>query len=162
MTPQKATLDRLRTLPWFVSHRSLSPKFQFSLSAVTLGIYFCASHALYIPEGEHFCHNWDSECRSLYQRLLPPISPPAPPLKNDIWWGVVWLTWKLPHPRLSLRWSSQWSLGGRCCPFFRYSLGKSAKKRVHMYIFLAFQKWSKMKKKIKDCYQEIVYYIFLW
>ncbi len=34
------------------------------------------------------------ECRSLYQRLLPPIlfsppPPPAPPVKNDIWWGVV-------------------------------------------------------------------------
>jgi hypothetical protein len=36
MTPQKATLDRLRTLSWFVSYRRLSSQFQFSLSLVTL------------------------------------------------------------------------------------------------------------------------------
>ncbi len=36
MTPQKATLDSLRTLSWFVSYRRLSSQFQFSLSAVTL------------------------------------------------------------------------------------------------------------------------------
>jgi hypothetical protein len=36
MTPQKATLDSLRTLSWFVSYRRLSSQFQFSLSLVTL------------------------------------------------------------------------------------------------------------------------------
>jgi hypothetical protein len=36
ITPQKATLDSLRTLSWFVSYRRLSSQFQFSLSAVTL------------------------------------------------------------------------------------------------------------------------------
>jgi hypothetical protein len=36
MIPQKATLDSLRTLSWFVSYRRLSSQFQFSLSAVTL------------------------------------------------------------------------------------------------------------------------------
>ncbi len=36
MTPQKATLDSLRTLSWFVSYRRLSSQFQFSLSAITL------------------------------------------------------------------------------------------------------------------------------
>jgi hypothetical protein len=41
MTPHKATLDSLRTLSRFVSYRRLSPKFQFSRSAVTLGIYLC-------------------------------------------------------------------------------------------------------------------------
>ncbi len=37
LAPQKATLDSLRTLSWFVSYRRLSSQFQFSLSAVTLG-----------------------------------------------------------------------------------------------------------------------------
>ncbi len=41
MTPQKTILDSLRTLSWLVSYRRLSPQFQFSLSAVTLGIYLC-------------------------------------------------------------------------------------------------------------------------
>ncbi len=36
MTPQKAILDSLRTLSWFVSCRRLSSQFQFSLSAGTL------------------------------------------------------------------------------------------------------------------------------
>jgi hypothetical protein len=36
MTPQKATLDSMRILSWFVSNRRLSSQFQFSLSAVTL------------------------------------------------------------------------------------------------------------------------------
>ncbi len=39
MTPQKATLDSMRTLSRFVSYRRLSSQFQFSLSAVTLVIY---------------------------------------------------------------------------------------------------------------------------
>jgi hypothetical protein len=39
MTPQKATLDSMQPLSWFVSYRRLSPQFQFSLTAVTLGIY---------------------------------------------------------------------------------------------------------------------------
>jgi hypothetical protein len=39
MTPQKATLDSMRTLSLFVSYRRLSPQFQFSQSAVTLVIY---------------------------------------------------------------------------------------------------------------------------
>jgi hypothetical protein len=39
MKPQKANLGSKRTLSCFVSYRSLSPQFQFSLSAVTLGIY---------------------------------------------------------------------------------------------------------------------------
>ncbi len=37
--PQKATLDSLRTLLWFVSYWLLAPKFQHSLSAVILVIY---------------------------------------------------------------------------------------------------------------------------
>jgi hypothetical protein len=39
MTPQKATMDSMRTLTVFVSYRLLSPQFQFSLSAAALGIY---------------------------------------------------------------------------------------------------------------------------
>ncbi len=39
MTPQKASLDSMRTLSWFISYRHLSPQFQFSLSAAALGIY---------------------------------------------------------------------------------------------------------------------------
>ena len=39
MTPQKATLDSLRTFSRFVSYRRLAPKFQHSLYAITLGIY---------------------------------------------------------------------------------------------------------------------------
>ncbi len=39
MTPQKATLDSMRTLSWFVPCRRLSPQFQFSLSTAALGIY---------------------------------------------------------------------------------------------------------------------------
>jgi hypothetical protein len=39
ITPEKATLDTLHTLSRFVSYRSLAPKFQHSLSAVTLGIF---------------------------------------------------------------------------------------------------------------------------
>ncbi len=38
--PPEGHLDSMRTLSWFVSsYRRLSPPFQFSLSAVTLGIY---------------------------------------------------------------------------------------------------------------------------
>ncbi len=39
MTPQKATLDSLLTLSWFISYWRLAPKFHHSLSAFTLGIY---------------------------------------------------------------------------------------------------------------------------
>jgi len=39
MTPQKAILDSMRTLSWFVSYRRLSRQFQFSLSAAALGKY---------------------------------------------------------------------------------------------------------------------------
>ncbi len=39
MTIQKDNLDSLRTLLWFVLYRHLAPKFQHSLSAVTLDIY---------------------------------------------------------------------------------------------------------------------------
>jgi len=39
MTPQKATLDSMHTLSWFISYRRLSPQFQFSLSAAALGMY---------------------------------------------------------------------------------------------------------------------------
>ncbi len=38
-TPQKATLDSMRTLSLFVSYRRLSSQFQFSQSAVTLDNY---------------------------------------------------------------------------------------------------------------------------
>jgi hypothetical protein len=61
MTPQKATLDSMRTPSWFVSYRRLSPQFQLSLSAVTLGIYLCDSHSTLI-----------------YRQLLPPPLPPPP------------------------------------------------------------------------------------
>jgi hypothetical protein len=45
MTPQKATLDRMRT-PFVIRtlSTSLSLQFQFFPSAVTLGIYFGGSH----------------------------------------------------------------------------------------------------------------------
>ncbi len=43
MTPQKATLDSMRIL--VLSYQRLSPQFQFSLSAVTLGIYLYDSHS---------------------------------------------------------------------------------------------------------------------
>ena len=39
------TLDSLHTLLWFVSYRTLAPKFQHSLSAVTLGIYLCENRS---------------------------------------------------------------------------------------------------------------------
>jgi hypothetical protein len=39
LTPQKAPLDSMHTVSWFVSYRRLSPQFQFSLSAAALGIY---------------------------------------------------------------------------------------------------------------------------
>jgi hypothetical protein len=39
MTPQRATRGSMGTLSRFVSYRRLSPHFQFSLPAVTLGIY---------------------------------------------------------------------------------------------------------------------------
>jgi hypothetical protein len=44
MTSQKATLDSMSTVFLFVSCQRLSPQFQFSLSAVTLGIYLGAAH----------------------------------------------------------------------------------------------------------------------
>ncbi len=43
MIPQKATLVCLLTLSWFVSYQRLTPKFQHSLSDVTLGIYLDGS-----------------------------------------------------------------------------------------------------------------------
>ncbi len=49
MTSQKATLDSLRTLSSsfvILSYRSLSPQFQFSLSAAALGIYLCGEDPL--------------------------------------------------------------------------------------------------------------------
>jgi hypothetical protein len=36
---EKATLDSMRTLRWFVSYRGLTPQFQYSLAAAALGIY---------------------------------------------------------------------------------------------------------------------------
>jgi hypothetical protein len=39
MIPQKATLDSLGTLSGIVACQCFAPKFQHSLSAVTLGIY---------------------------------------------------------------------------------------------------------------------------
>ncbi len=39
MTPQKATMDGMRTLTLFVSYRLLSPQFQSSLPSAALGIY---------------------------------------------------------------------------------------------------------------------------
>ncbi len=49
LRPQKASLDIMSSLYWFVSYRRLSPQFQFSLSAVTLGIYLGAAHRLKFP-----------------------------------------------------------------------------------------------------------------
>ncbi len=43
MTPHKATLVSLLTLSWFVSYQRLTPKFQYSLSDDTLGIYLDGS-----------------------------------------------------------------------------------------------------------------------
>jgi hypothetical protein len=39
--PQKATMDSLRTLLWFVSYRRLSPKFHSFLSAITPALHLC-------------------------------------------------------------------------------------------------------------------------
>jgi hypothetical protein len=50
MTPQNATLDSKRTLSLFVSYRRLPAKFQFSLSADTLGYlsqWFCKTSLTY-------------------------------------------------------------------------------------------------------------------
>ncbi len=50
MTPQKATLDSMRTLSWFVSYRRLLPQFQ---SAAALGIYLYVCHSpAWHPTGE--------------------------------------------------------------------------------------------------------------
>ncbi len=48
-TPQKATLETLSTLSWFVSYRRLSSQFQFSLSLVTLEYLsqWCSLQTLY-------------------------------------------------------------------------------------------------------------------
>ncbi len=63
--PQKATLDSMRTLSWSVSYRHLSPQFQFSLSAVTLGIYLGGGKSA-------------DYVRLPTQFLLPPPSPIVP------------------------------------------------------------------------------------
>ncbi len=47
MTPQNATLDSKRTLSLFVSHRLLSPQFQFSLSAAALDMYCISMSTIY-------------------------------------------------------------------------------------------------------------------
>jgi hypothetical protein len=45
LTPQKATLDSIRTFV-FVSYRRLSPQFQVSLSAAVLGMYLYGGDSL--------------------------------------------------------------------------------------------------------------------
>jgi hypothetical protein len=65
MTPQKATLDSMRTLSYFVSYRRLSAQFQFSLSAVTL-VYLsqCPPHPHPHPPTVDICavmYGLDSE-----------------------------------------------------------------------------------------------------
>ena len=66
--PQKATLDSLCTLFWFVSYRRLSSQFQFSLSLVTLE---------YLSQWEYpidaHCTRWGSH--------------PFPLLWPEVWWG---------------------------------------------------------------------------
>jgi hypothetical protein len=63
ITPKKATLDTMRTLSCFVSNRRLAPKFQHSLSAVTLGIYVSGACAA-LPKGER---------RAFKQEQMPQI-----------------------------------------------------------------------------------------
>jgi|LakMenEpi03Aug12_release.lakeMendotaPanAssembly.Ray.scaffolds.fasta_scaffold4487255_1 hypothetical protein len=49
MTPQKATLDSLRTLSHFHDSHSIDVShlsFNFSLSAPALGLYLCARHSI--------------------------------------------------------------------------------------------------------------------
>ncbi len=68
MTPQKATLDSMRTLSWFVSYRRLSAQFQFSLSADTL-VYLSQWPIVY---SLHY---------SGTKHALP--DPPSPPPRNQ-------------------------------------------------------------------------------
>ncbi len=80
MTPQKAILDSLCTLSWFVSYRRLSSQFQFSLSAGTLEYL---SHwlilrqmgtlgVLYIRKGSSLLGLLGSSCR--YNSFLSCLS----------------------------------------------------------------------------------------
>ncbi len=52
VTPRMATLDSLRTLLWFEFYQRLEPKFQPSLSAVTLGICLCGFNKSKNKQGE--------------------------------------------------------------------------------------------------------------
>jgi hypothetical protein len=61
--PQKATLDSLRTLSWFISSRWLTPEFQHSLSAVNLGFCLGGMNSvillLYIKTRKHEGHKME-------------------------------------------------------------------------------------------------------
>jgi hypothetical protein len=56
MTPQKATMDSMRTPTLFVSYRLLSPQFQFSLSAAALVIYLYGQNPLAPGRQIFFCY----------------------------------------------------------------------------------------------------------
>jgi hypothetical protein len=61
MTPQNATLDSKRTLSRFVSYRSFSSQFQFSLSAVTLE-YLSQWYVQYTSTLFHYIHHHEQSC----------------------------------------------------------------------------------------------------
>jgi hypothetical protein len=68
MTPQKATLDSMHTLSWFVSYRRLSAQFQFPLSPVTL-VYL----SQWVQQREHLpvrvVEEWEPVKRRAQQRV---------------------------------------------------------------------------------------------
>ncbi len=79
--PQKATLDSLRTLLWFVSYRRLALKFQHSLPAVSLGICICDCMLLACYHTSNFI--WGLRC---WVELLPAATAwiiPYPAMERD-------------------------------------------------------------------------------
>ncbi len=52
MTPQNATLNSKRTLPWLVSYRRLSPQLQLSLSPTAVDTYLYDRNGLHAKHSE--------------------------------------------------------------------------------------------------------------
>jgi hypothetical protein len=107
--PQKATLDSLRTLSLFVSCRHPSPKFQHSLSVVTLGIYIC-DHRLLPPSLSKSLFLYPSLNISLSLLVPQCLSLPPYPLLLLAWWvsnlygcrecsaqEIIWKAWRQAH-----------------------------------------------------------------
>jgi hypothetical protein len=92
MTPQKATLDSMCTLLWLVrvSYQSLSPQFQFSLSATALGKYIsmfctvkcstsCYVHSYWVTHTYITNNNIYKSKRVMKSYDTSAHSPPPPP-----------------------------------------------------------------------------------